>query len=131
MTNLILAVISIVLITVVSGISLYYGGSIWSTQTGKANTATLSSHTAQTEGAVTAYYAEQGEYPTSMADLVAKNYLKDVIPGEWTFEEDYVGVAVTEESECLALNKAHGIDTVPSCNDETYLGKIYCCSEDV
>lgn len=127
MPSLIVTIISIALVVIMSAAAIYYGGDVFSEQGKNVEAAKLSTNATQMEGAIKVYHAEKGDYPSSAQNLIDAGYLSIEVPGNWSFEQDYIVTSVTDENSCLTLNKMYGLDLVPACDDAAYVGKTHCC----
>lgn len=78
MFSLIATLISIALVAALALASLYYGGPVFNQGAARAHAAKIAAQGQQLQGAAELYKANTGEYPISLAELVAQDYLKSI-----------------------------------------------------
>lgn len=127
MFSLIITIISIALVAALALATVYYGGASWTHGQAAAEAARLLNEASQVRGAVAVYRANEGTAPADVATLVSAEYLKTALPG-WTFVDGALVQAASSEDACLVANQKLGINTVPSCSDPAYSGKLVCCT---
>ena len=109
MFSLIISIIAIALVAALALASIYYGGDAFQEGTIKAEAATAVNQGQQIQGAYT--IAElNGEVTPAMADLVSKNYLKEIpkLDGkDWAIVSDNAEVVVATAEICLEIEKQY------------------------
>ncbi len=129
MTQLITAVIAIVIMVLLAIAAIWFGGSTFVNNSGRVDLATYENGAAQIETALSLYYADNGVYPSGtssdiLASLVTLNYL-DAIPAPADYSLDEVtGIQrpLTDLHQCYMLNFAAGVthtEECPACSDDT------------
>lgn len=154
MFSLIIVVISVILVGLLAGATLYYLGDdlIYGSRQ-DALTSRYKNDTEQVFGALTLYRQDLGAYPTDdpqgapnplrgVDKLVAGQYLQ-ALPGsatseEWSISQGVIKFApqTTSDDVCLSLNKDNGVlnpqgePYVPACTSAiANTGRVVCCSE--
>lgn len=78
MVSLLVTVISIVLVSALAGVALYYGGAATTSGEAKARAAAMASQGVQITTALTLYFEDHGGYPNELDDLVTQKYLSAI-----------------------------------------------------
>ena len=78
MFSLIITIISIALVAALALATLYYGGAAFNKSAATADATKLLNQSTQLRGAAELYKADTGEYPLSLDDMVAQNYLSSI-----------------------------------------------------
>lgn len=78
MFSLIITIVSIALVAALALATLYYGGKAFEQSTAEAQASKIVNQGQQLLGAAELYYAEKGQWPDTLDDLVSSNYLKKV-----------------------------------------------------
>jgi hypothetical protein len=140
MFNLVAAVFSIILVLVIGGAALYYGGEAYSTQTQETDYAEIVNGATQIKGAMELYKTRNGVYPGGVEDipsgisateelltrLVAEDYLSGVPSGTWTIENTIIHRALEDAQQCESVNRIAGLnvdlvpDGCPPCSDSQF-----------
>lgn len=154
MFSLIIVVISVILVGLLAGATLYYLGDdlIYGSRQ-DALTSRYKNDTEQVFGALTLYRQDLGAYPTDDSQavpnplrgvdkLVAAEYLQAMPSSapreEWSIAQGVIKFAPQTASDdvCLALNKDNGVlnqqgePYVPACSSAiANTGRVVCCSE--
>jgi hypothetical protein len=134
MFQLIIGVISIVLAILLAVMSIWYGGSVFTDNSGKAMYAKLMNEGEQIQAAVQLYAGREGFFPTGTSQqilnsLVDGSYLTIIPPGHWLVQQDKLVRQLSNNDECIAINSAAGwypstlpasFGGCPPCNDTAY-----------
>ena len=140
MFNLIAVIFSIVLVLVIGGATLYYGGEAYSTQTQETDYAEIVNGATQIKGAMELFKVRNGVYPGGIEDqllgvsateelldrLVAENYLSGVPEGSWTIENLTIQRGLDDAAQCRSVNRIAGLnvdlapDGCPPCSDSQF-----------
>lgn len=131
MTSLIIAIISIVLVGLLTVATLFYlNGDAVTGYASKAKTSGLINQSSHITAASSMFFSDKGRNPDTMQELVSEGYLQDSITGvsmgvsaQWDFAGDYAFAAVGDEATCRALNKELGFvepsgeGSLPACSE--------------
>lgn len=134
MFQLITGVIAIVLAMVCAIMALWYGGSVFTDNSGKAMYAKYLNNGQQIQAAVQLYASQNGFYPSGTSQqilnaLVDGDYLTQIPEGHWIIQEDKLVRELQNNNQCKAINTAAGFDVsslpagmdgCPPCSDDTY-----------
>lgn len=138
MFSLILVLVGLVLVAAIAIATIYYGGEAASEGSANAEASALLAQVAQIASASAAYTADHdGIRPTTLEQLVSKNYLSSIPPG-WEEPTADGEVPITSKvidslSACQLFNKKQGVfdetqeDGVPLCDEITSLTNPVCC----
>lgn len=136
MFNLIITVLSIVLVAVLSVASVYFGGDIFGKQSAEAEVNRYVNEAKQIRQAIDVYrITENSGYPSSINELVSKNYLSSEPSANWSVSEgalqtDFSDSQVPPERICRNVNEAIGAgDTIPECSAMTSSSAYFCCNK--
>lgn len=124
MFSLIIAVMSIALVTVLTLATYYLLGGAFTDAEVKARATTLQTQAQQVEGAAATYQALNGQSPQTLEALITAELLRDVPTEAWATTQ---GTAVVPNDVCLMFNQQRGINTVPLCTDPAYALATVCC----
>lgn len=130
MSNLILSVIAITLISVMVVVGVFYGGEMFNSYQAEAHASRLISEGEQIAGTVSIYANEQHELPENMSSLVVKNYFMEAPAQgpytEWHFSRGYavneIGGGRPVHQSCLSARKRFGFDARKHCANATQAG---------
>jgi len=133
MFSLIITLISIALVAALALATLYYGGQAFTDGSTRAEVAKVLQERTQVSGALTLYKANHGGYPSGTseeiaAELISKEYLKQIPAGAWEFRNDFTVRTNMAAEVCLSVNQKAGVNEVPSCSSPAYAGQTICCS---
>ncbi|ANY85485.1 hypothetical protein BB934_45535 (plasmid) [Microvirga ossetica] len=135
MFQLIVAVVSVLLIAVLSVAAFWYGGEVYSEASATRHFIEYTNGAMSIEGGLQLYHDEHGRYPPEIdgalvQKLVEGNYLAAAPEGDWIVDSARVSRTIKDEATCAAINKADGKDTsvvkCPSCLDADYLSWKGC-----
>lgn len=133
MFSLIITIISVALVAALALATLYFGGQFVNDGQARATMTKIVQEGNQVVGALELYKTDHGSFPSGTseeiaAELVSKEYLRQVPSGEWEFRNDFaVRTDLTAEA-CLSVNQKLGVNEVPSCSSTDFAGKTVCCS---
>jgi hypothetical protein len=122
--------------------SIWYGGSVFTDNTGKALYAKLMNNGQQIQAAVQLYSSREGFFPTGTSQqilnsLVDGDYLTMIPEGHWILQQDKLIKQLDTTDQCIAINSAAGFDPTslpasfngcPPCSDAGYDGWPSCAS---
>lgn len=142
MFQLITGVIAIALAALLAVASIWYGGTVFSDNSGKAMYAKLMNNGSQIQAAVQLYASHEGFFPTGTSQqilnsLVDGNYLTMIPDGHWILQQDKLVRQLDTNDQCQAINVAAGLDLAtlpaayngcPPCADAAYDGWPSCSS---
>lgn len=130
MFNLIAVIFSVVLVVVIGGATLYYGGEAYSTKTQETDYAEIVNGATQIKTAMELYRARNGIYPGGIEDedlgisateelldrLMDEDYLSGVPKGTWTVENLMIQRDLDDAAQCRSVNQIAGlnVDLVPA-----------------
>ncbi len=128
MTQLLTAVIAIVIMVLLAITAIWFGGSVFVNNSGRVDLATYENGAAQIETALNLYYADNGVYPSGtssdiLAGLVTLNYLNAIpAPADYSLD-DVTGIQrpLTDLAQCYQINLAAGVTHInecPACTDD-------------
>ncbi|MFK4132080.1 hypothetical protein ACI2KR_07255 [Pseudomonas luteola] len=148
MFAIIISLIAILLICLLTGAFLYFGGDIATKSGVKAAAAKYRNEAAQIAGAITAYKAEGNtvDEKFQLTDLVP-NYLKVIPDIEWNIDSNRIYLDGIEENVCVAANQTANFhftpdgvnyiasaqdptEGIPKCNVEGLSAVVPCCIRD-
>lgn len=113
MFSLIITIVSIALVVLITGATMYYGGDTLTQGRDRAEAAAFVTGGQQVSGALQMHNAMEGEEPEDVAALVFDKYLTavpSVNGGDWAFDNGIVTANVNSASTCAAINKQAGLD---------------------
>jgi hypothetical protein len=140
MFNLIAVIFSIVLVLVIGGATLYYGGEAYSTKTQETDYAEIVNGATQIKTAMELFKVRNGVYPGGIENeplgvsateellerLVAQDYLSGVPSGTWTIENLIIQRGLDDAAQCRSVNRIAGLnvdlapDGCPPCSDAQF-----------
>ena len=142
MFNLITVIFSIVLVAVMAGASIYYGGDVITTKTHATDYAAIANGAIQIKASMELYRSRTGGYPGGVTNestgasateelltrLVDESYLASRPAGDWTIENLMIQAALADVETCARTNKFAGMQTssvpdgsgCPTCADAAY-----------
>lgn len=140
MFNLIAVIFSIVMVLVIGGAALYYGGEAYSTKTQETDYAEIVNGATQIKGAMELFKVRNGVYPGGVEDeflgisateelltrLVSQDYLSGAPRGDWTIENLMIQRGLEDVSQCKSVNRLAGLnvaltpDGCPPCSDTQF-----------
>lgn len=134
MFQLVTGVIAIILAVVCAIMALWYGGSVFTDNSGKAMYAKYLNNGQQIQAAVQLYASQNGYFPAGTSQqilnaLVDGSYLSQIPEGHWVIQEDKLVRELQTNDQCKAINVAAGYDAsslpagmngCPPCADDTY-----------
>jgi hypothetical protein len=112
MFSLIISIISIALVVILAGASLYYGGDAFNKGGAKGEAAQFANEGQQIAAAVTMFKSDNGgTAPTAAETELVPSYLKSV-PVGWSVEATGVSAAktVTSSEVCILVGEQPGTD---------------------
>ena len=146
MNSMIIAIVSIVLVLILSGVGVFYGGEVYKNKQVEGAVAKYKNEASQINAAITVFESEGNDssQAISMNDLVEGGYLKS-IPNGWVMTSIANKITVAtkvqsgndsmDQSVCFNINKENGFtfdatdsQVKPYINDETK-GIPYCNKE--
>lgn len=127
MFSLIIAVMSIALVTVLTLATYYLLGGAFTDAEVKARATTLQTQAQQVEGAAATYQALNGQSPQTLEALITAELLRDVPTEAWATTQGTAVVPSVPNDVCLMFNQQRGINTVPLCTDPVYALATVCC----
>ena len=143
MFQLVTGVIAILLAVICAIMALWYGGSVFTDNSGKALYSKYLNNGQQIQAAVQLYASQNGGiFPSGTSQqilnaLVDNNYLIEIPEGHWIIQEDKLVRELQTGDQCKAINIAAGYDVTslpagmngcPPCADDTYKNWPACNS---
>lgn len=130
MANMILTVIAVALVAIIVVIGVFYGGVAFSSYQAEANASRLINEAEQIAGTVSLYANEQYVLPSSITELVEKEYFSEApakgVNTRWRLSKGYavneIGTGTPVHQSCLSARKRWGFDAEKYCADEAAAG---------
>lgn len=132
MFSLVITIISVALVAVLALAAIYYGGETIGDGNDRAEAARLVNEGQQIRGAAEMFRSIEARQPSSVAELVDREYLSTVPRSSWQSATNYAQVSSVSERHCRIANVMLKIssdesDPIPSCDDPSLTGRTACC----
>jgi hypothetical protein len=142
MFQLVTGVIAIVLAALIAIMALFYGGSVFTDNSGKAMYSKYLNGGQQIQAAVQLFQSQNGYFPTGTSQqilnsLIDGDYLSQIPDGRWIIQEDKLVRELQTNDQCKAINVAANYDVTtlpagmngcPPCADSAYKNWPACSS---
>ncbi len=128
MFSLIVVLVSIVIVGALILAVVYYGGDAFRSGGTKAAVARIHNEGTQIASSAKLYQVNHGDYAKDIGDLVSGNYLSAAPGLKWEVYQDSAVLNDMPQDQCVAINAAHNITGIPSCDDPVVAGNVVCCA---
>jgi len=120
MFSFVIAIVSIVLVVLLSAATVNYAGDVFGENAGRSEATRLANEAQQISAALELYKVDNQRLAPSLQHPVDANYLKQIPPG-WQAISTYIQhPGAISDDACLAFS-------IPSCPDPNYRDVPVCC----
>lgn len=117
MTSLIVTIISILLVGILAGTTLYYASRTVDEASPKVVATRQLNELNQVKAAIDVYRVDNQAFPEDVQALLDSDYLKSRPDELIFFERDRLVLVAQHEAACLAYNKTFDVEVIPLCSD--------------